>query len=81
MSVVNEIIYPFFLQCTQYTEDKFWCNIFENLSYGICPYGVYIYNDYLSCNHKVYRFKYHLLNKEPKNLYDDIFKLLFLIKN
>ena len=76
MSGVKEIIYPFFLKCTEYASDNYWNNIFENLSYGICPYNTYIHNNYFCCNHKVHKFKYYLLDREPKDLYTDIHKLL-----
>lgn len=73
---VKEIIYPFFLNCIEYTTDNYWSNIFENLSYGVCPYNTYIYNNYLCCNHKVHKFKYYLLDRNYKELYNDIHKLL-----
>ena len=76
MSGVKEIIYPFFLKCTEYASDNYWNNIFENLSYGICPYNTYIHNNYFCCNHKVHKFKYYLLDRESKDLYTDIHKLL-----
>lgn len=76
MSGAKEIVYPFFLKCTEYTTDNYWSNIFENLSYGICPYNTYIYNNYLCCNHKVHKFKYYFLDREAKELYTDIHKLL-----
>lgn len=77
MHICKEILYPYFLECTQFTNgDKYWNSIFENLSYGICPHGVYINNNYLCCNHKVHKFRYSLLNKNPKTLYKDIHKIL-----
>ena len=64
------------MKCTEYTEDKYWNNIFENLSYGICPYNTYIHNNYLCCNHKVHKFKYYFVDRDAKELYTDIHKLL-----
>lgn len=76
MHSCKEILYPYFLECTEFTNgEKFWNSIFENLSYGICPYGIYINNNYLCCNHKINKFRYHLLNKNPETLYNDIYKI------
>ena len=76
-SDIKEILYPFFLKCIEFTNnDKYWNNIFENLSYGICPYNTYIYNQYLCCNHKIHKFKYYFIDREPEELYTDIYKLL-----
>ena len=41
----NDMIYPIFIDCMRYTDDIFWKNTFEELSYGKCPYGIYISND------------------------------------
>jgi hypothetical protein len=46
------ILHPVFLQCCRLTVDKFWENIFEDLAYGITPYGSYINNDAVSCKTK-----------------------------
>ena len=77
MHISKEILYPYFLNCTEFTNgDKYWNSIFENLSYGICPYGIYINNNYLCCNHKIHKFRYSLTNKNSKTLYNDIYKIL-----
>ena len=47
-----KLIYPFFIECLQYTSDKFWKNVFEDLAYGITPAGTYINKDFLTCNYK-----------------------------
>ena len=76
MPNMYEIQYPLFLKCIEYTNgDKFWNNIFENLSYCICPYNIYIFNNYICSNHKIHKFKYCFLNKTSIELYNDIHKL------
>ena len=76
MYICKEILYPYFLECTKFTNgDNYWSSIFENLSYGICPYGIYIKNNNLCCNHKINKFRYSLLNKDSETLYKDIYKL------
>jgi hypothetical protein len=76
MPIKKEIIYPIFLECCQYADDIFWENIFEDLSYGKAPYGSYISKGFLCCSYKNKEFSYKIERKEPKILYDDIYKLL-----
>ncbi len=77
MPVKKDIILPIFLECYQYAEDDFWKNIFEDLAYGITPYGTYIKQDFLSCNFKDKEFSYKIdREKESKEIYDDIYHLL-----
>jgi hypothetical protein len=76
MVIKKELIYPFFLHCIQYTEDIFWKNIFEDLSYGICPYGTYINKDFLTCSYPGKEFSYKILKKSPKILFNEIYNLL-----
>lgn len=76
MPVKKEIIYPIFLECFQYTTDSFWENIFEDLSYGKCPYGTYINKNFLCCNYKDKEFSYKIEKKNPQQLYNDIYNLL-----
>ena len=66
------LIYPYFLECCQHTEDRFWKNIFEDLAYGITPYGTYINKDFLTCNFKDREFVYKIQEKDSKDLYNDI---------
>jgi hypothetical protein len=79
MPVKKEIVYPIFLECCELIEDTFWKNVFEDLSYGKCPYGTYISKDFLCCNYKNKEFSYKIENKNPKQLYDDIY-ILFIKK-
>jgi hypothetical protein len=68
----RELIYPFFAECVKYSLDKFWKNIFEDLAYGVTPYGTYINKDLLTCNFKDKEFVYKIQKKDPKDLHDEI---------
>jgi len=76
MPVKKEIIYPIFLECCEFSEDTFWKNVFEDLSYGKYPYGTYITKDFFCCNYKNKEFSYKIERKDPKILYNDIYELL-----
>ena len=60
----KEITYPIFLKLASVQEDTFWKYIYEDLSYGKCPYGIYIQNDYICSFIKGKEFSYHFDNKE-----------------
>lgn len=75
MPIKKEIIYPIFLECFEYATDSFWENIFEDLSYGKCPYGTYINKNFLCCNYKDKEFSYKIEKKNPLQLYTDIYNL------
>ena len=74
----NEIIYPVFLDCIKYTDDIFWQNILEELSYGRCPYGIYINNNYICCNYKDKKFSYNIISNmnDSQKLYTDVYNIL-----
>ena len=73
----KEIIYPIFLECCLYIENSTWRQIFEDLSYGICPYKCFINKGYLCCNVKNKNFIYKITSKkDPKEIYEDVKKLL-----
>jgi hypothetical protein len=57
---VKEIIYPHFLHCCQETEDHYWKYIFEDLSYGRAPYGVYFTKGFMCCGFKGKEFSYRV---------------------
>lgn len=72
----NDVIYPIFIECMQYSSDIFWKNTFEELSYGRCPYGIYISNDNICCNYKDKKFCYNIYNQnDPEIVYQDILHL------
>lgn len=72
----KEIIYPIFLECSQFITDHFWINIFEELAYGQTPYGTYINKDFFCCNYKSKEFSYKIEKKDSSKLYNDIYFLL-----
>ena len=71
----KELVYPFFIECCKYTEDKYWKSIFEDLAYSITPYGVYINKDFLTCNYKDREFSYKIQKKHPEELYNEIYNI------
>ena len=76
MITKKEIIFPFLLNCCEHSNDSYWKNVFENLSYGKAPSGTYIHKNFLCCGYKNKDFSYKLENKDPKQLHDDIYFLL-----
>lgn len=73
---INEIVYPFLLECCKFTQDNFWKSVFEDLAYGKTPYGTYINKHFLCCNHKNKEFSYKIERKDAEILYNDIHSLL-----
>jgi hypothetical protein len=71
-----EIIFPIFLECCKYCPDLFWVNVFEELSYGKTPYGVYFSKKYLCCNYKNKEFSYKIETNDAEKLYQDVYDLL-----
>lgn len=67
------VLYPFLIECCQYTDDKYWKSIFEDLAYGIAPYGTYINKDLLTCNYKDKEFVYKIQKKNSKEIFEEIF--------
>jgi len=76
MPFKKEIIYPIFLECSPYTTDTFWENVFEDLAYGKTPYGTYISKDFLCCSYRKKDFSYKIERKDAKQVYDEVYKLL-----
>jgi hypothetical protein len=72
----KELIYPFILECCQYTEDIFWKNLFEDLAYGKAPYGTYISKNFLCCGFKNKEFSYKLERKDSEILYHELYDIL-----
>jgi hypothetical protein len=71
----KEIVYPFFIECCKYTNDKYWKSIFEDLAYAVTPYGVYINKDFLTCNYKEKEFSYKIQKKNSEELYNEIYSI------
>jgi hypothetical protein len=76
MTIKKEILYPQLLECIPFTNDVYWKQIFEDMAYGITPYGVYIHKGFLCCNFKNKEFSYKIDSKEPSIMYSDIHTLL-----
>ena len=76
MTIKKDIIYPIFLECSQFITDKFWENIFEDLAYGKSPYGTYITKGSLTCKYKDKEFIYKIEKKYVKTLYTEVYVLL-----
>ena len=76
MPIKRDIIYPIFLKTIQYTEDSFWKDTFENLSYGICPIGAYISKGFLCSSVKGKEFVFKFIDKDPQVIYNEVFRLL-----
>jgi hypothetical protein len=67
----KEIIYPIFLKCASKVEDTFWRYVYEDLSYGKCPYGLCLQKDYLLCYIRGKEFAYKV---DPEKSADVIFQ-------
>lgn len=83
----REIIYPYFLECSECAKEPFWNDIFKDLAYGVVPTGTYISKGFLCCNYKNREFTYQVENpsKSVKTIYDELYtlftqKLLILSK-
>lgn len=68
----KDILYPCFLRLVENIDDYFWKNIFEDMAYGICPYGTYIHQGTLYCNIKDKKISFHFLNKPIDEVRDKI---------
>ena len=76
MPAKRDILFPVFLECCRYT-DAYWSQIFEDLSYGKCPYGCYISKNFICCNFRGKEFSYQIdINKEPETIYNEVYNLL-----
>jgi hypothetical protein len=81
MVLKKEIIYPYFLECIELTNDNEWKIIFENLSYGIPPPCTFINKDYLYCKLKNKEFSYKIDRKPNKILFEEIKEVLSKVYN
>lgn len=78
----DELLHPVFLNCCRYAVDLFWENLFEDMAYGITPYGTYIANDAIYCKapdgSTVSTFIDHV---DPEKTYNDFYDILFGVMN
>lgn len=72
----RELIYPIFLEAAKYCEDGFWKQVFEDLSYGSCPYGSYFNKGFFCCSYKGKEFSYKIEGSDSAKIFKDIFSLL-----
>ena len=73
----KDIIFPHFLHCCQETKDVFWKYIFEDLSCGRAPYGVYFTKGFLCCGFKGKEFSYKVdPNKPIPELFTEVQEIL-----
>ena len=69
-------MFPCFLQAGQCTKDKFWIGLFEDLAYGITPYGTYFDEMTLCCRFKNKEFNFNFLDKTPDVIYEELYSIL-----
>jgi hypothetical protein len=76
----NLVLYPIFLECSKYTSDEFWKNMFEHMSYGKCPSCIYISNNTIYSSNKKKSFSFIIPSDKGAN---DVFSELkdILMKN
>jgi hypothetical protein len=73
----KEILYPIFLQCASQVEDTFWRYVYEDLSYGKCPYGLSLQKNYLTCYIRGKEFSYKMdADKSPQTIFEELDALL-----
>jgi len=74
---MDELVYPFFIDCCKYTDDIFWKFVFEDLAYGKTPYGIYLTKNFLCCNYKGKEFSYKIdSKKDSQKLFDEVYNIL-----
>lgn len=71
----KEILYPIFLKISQSLTDTFWVYLFEDIAYGICPFGTYIESETLSCNFKGKQFRYIFSDKSEETIKNDLISI------
>lgn len=76
MPAKQEVSFPIFLECCQYTTDTYWESIFSDLAYGKAPYGSHISKGFLFCNYKKKEFSYKIEKKDAETIYNEVYKLL-----
>lgn len=83
---MRELKYPHFLKCIEFTDDIFWKNVFEELSFGVPPYNTFIKKDYIISNVKNKEFNYKINREEDTykvfvNLYELLYNKFGLISD
>ena len=75
MGIKKDIIHPQFLACCEFIDDEYWKYIFEELSYGKCPYGSYFQNNNICCKYKGKEFSYNILEENIEKMANEIINL------
>jgi len=71
------LLYPIFLQCIPYCHDPYWDFLFEDMAYGKPPFGTFLNQNYLYCNHKGKEFSYRIdPQKNAEEVYKDVYSIL-----
>lgn len=65
---MKKILYPIFLKLSSKMTDNFWRYVYEDLSYGKTPYGLYIQDEYLVCYIKNKEFSYRINDSTEESL-------------
>ena len=73
------IVYPVFLHSSFLCGDDFWKKIFEELAYGISPYGTFFDGNAICCRYKSQNFLFNFTNQTPIEVYTKL-KLIFQSK-
>ena len=77
---LGDIVHPIFLQSSQHSVDKFWEKIFEELAYGITPYGVYSTNTTINCKTKTGAMASVFIDTvDPKATHDAVYDMFYNI--
>jgi len=67
----KEIIYPIFIKVSQLCKDAFWMYLYDDLAYGVCPYGSYIDTNTMSIISRLKgkQFNFVFVNQDPQYIY------------
>ena len=73
MSRYKKIKHPVFFGyiCNNQENDKLWSTVFEQMAYGIFPYGVNMNNNVISCMLEN-GFTYNISNKKSSDIFNDL---------
>ncbi len=67
-SYKRDICYPIFLQVSQLSSDTFWKYLFEDMSYGIVPFGVCMDDKTVYCRFRGKQFHYIYDGNTPHDI-------------
>jgi hypothetical protein len=70
------MIYPFFIEFTNYINNTYWKLLYEDMAYGKFPSGTYIQNKHFCCFHKGKEFNVPLDDSDNFSIFTQIHSLL-----